>query len=76
MNLDFKDVLFRPKRSTLRSRSEVSLTRTYTFRNSKGTYTGVPIMGANMDTVGTFEMAKAFLAVSDRDPDGGVAVRS
>lgn len=61
VKLDFKDVLFRPKRSTLRSRAEVNLGRTYTFRNSKGTYEGVPVMAANMDTVGTFEMAKAFL---------------
>lgn len=57
---DFKDVLIRPKRSTLKSRSQVDLSRTYTFRNSKKQWTGVPIMAANMDTVGTFEMAKAF----------------
>ena len=56
MKLDFKDVLFRPKRSTLRSRSEVDLNRTFTFRNSKKTWTGVPIMAANMDTVGRFEV--------------------
>lgn len=56
MKLDFKDVLFRPKRSTLRSRSEVDLNRTFTFRNSKATWTGVPIMAANMDTVGRFEV--------------------
>lgn len=56
MKLDFKDVLFRPKRSTLRSRSEVDLNRTFTFRNSKNTWTGVPIMAANMDTVGRFEV--------------------
>lgn len=59
IKLDFKDVLLRPKRSTLRSRSQVSLDRTFTFRNSKKTWTGVPIIAANMDTVGTFEMAKA-----------------
>mmetsp|Transcript_38694 Transcript_38694/g.48890 ORF Transcript_38694/g.48890 Transcript_38694/m.48890 type:complete len:375 (-) Transcript_38694:397-1521(-) len=59
IKLDFKDVLFRPKRSTLKSRSEVDLNITYTFRNSKRTWTGVPIMAANMDTVGTFDMAKA-----------------
>jgi len=59
VKLDFKDVLIRPKRSTLKSRSEVQLERTYTFRNSKRTWTGIPIMAANMDTVGTFEMAKA-----------------
>ena len=31
--LDYKDVLIRPKRSTLGSRKEVDLTRGYTFRN-------------------------------------------
>jgi GMP reductase len=40
VKLDFKDVLLRPKRSTLKSRSEVELDRTYTFRNSKKTWTG------------------------------------
>lgn len=59
VKLDFKDVLFRPKRSTLRSRSDVDLVRTFQFRNSGQTYTGIPIMVANMDTTGTFEMAKA-----------------
>ncbi|KAH9362475.1 hypothetical protein HPB48_015611 [Haemaphysalis longicornis] len=58
VKLDFKDVLLRPKRSTLRSRVEVDLNRTFKFRNSKATYTGVPIIAANMDTVGTFEMAE------------------
>nr|KAF6392082.1 guanosine monophosphate reductase 2 [Pipistrellus kuhlii] len=58
VKLDFKDVLLRPKRSTLKSRSEVDLTRSFSFRNSKQMYTGIPIIAANMDTVGTFEMAK------------------
>ncbi|XP_015261850.1 PREDICTED: GMP reductase 2 [Gekko japonicus] len=58
IKLDFKDVLLRPKRSTLKSRSEVDLMRSFVFRNSKQTYTGIPIIAANMDTVGTFEMAK------------------
>ncbi|CAF93370.1 unnamed protein product [Tetraodon nigroviridis] len=63
LKLDFKDVLFRPKRSSLRSRSEVGvapvdLQRTFTFRNSKQTYTGIPVIAANMDTTGTFEMAR------------------
>jgi GMP reductase len=57
IKLDFKDVLIRPKRSTLSSRKEVSLERTFTFRNSKKTWTGVPIMAANMDGVGTIKMA-------------------
>jgi GMP reductase len=59
VKLDFKDVLIRPKRSTLRSRSEVSVERTFTFRNSRQEWTGVPVMVANMDTTGTFEMARA-----------------
>ena len=38
----------------------MSLERTFEFKNSKKTWTGVPVMAANMDTVGTFEMAEAF----------------
>ncbi|XP_032121540.1 GMP reductase 2 isoform X3 [Sapajus apella] len=64
VKLDFKDVLLRPKRSTLKSRSEVDLTRSFSFRNSKQTYIGVPIIAANMDTVGTFEMAKVLCKFS------------
>jgi GMP reductase len=59
--LDFKDVLIRPKRSTLRSRSDVDLQREFTFKWSKKTFKGTPIIAANMDGVGTFEMAKAFI---------------
>ncbi|MEQ2193665.1 GMP reductase 2 [Xenoophorus captivus] len=103
IKLDFKDVLLRPKRSTLKSRSElkslvilspssfvsrikllrteilfcsllqVDLMRSFTFRNSKGSYRGIPIIAANMDTVGTFEMALALhqsVAVSTGTGDG------
>ena len=56
VKLDFKDVLIRPKRSTLRSRQDVSLERTFVMRNSKKKWTGVPIMISNMDSTGTFEM--------------------
>jgi len=55
--LDFKDVLILPKRSTLDSRSQVNLERTYHFRNSNRHWTGIPIMISNMDTTGTFAMA-------------------
>ena len=55
--LDFNNVLIRPKRSTLKSRSDVNLERTFKFKNSSLTWSGVPIMSANMDTTGTFEMA-------------------
>lgn len=63
VKLGFKDVMFRPKRSTLKSRSQVDLSREFKFLNAKTSWTGVPIMAANMDTVGTFEMA---LALSDK----------
>lgn len=43
---------------------QVDLCRSFTFRNSGQTYDGVPVMAANMDTVGTFEMAKSFARVS------------
>ncbi|MFK7822938.1 MAG: GMP reductase [Oligoflexales bacterium] len=58
LKIGFKDVLIRPKRSTLKSRSEVSLVRDYTFRHSRFEWSGVPIIAANMDSVGTFAMAK------------------
>jgi GMP reductase len=61
VKLDFKDVLIRPKRSTLASRKDVDISREFTFKWSKKVYKGVPIIAANMDGVGTFEMAKAFL---------------
>ena len=59
LKLGFKDVMIRPKRSTLKSRSQVSLERSFTFRNSGKKWSGIPIIAANMDTVGTFEMAAA-----------------
>ncbi|GAA5193882.1 GMP reductase [Ferrimonas gelatinilytica] len=59
IKLGFKDVLFRPKRSTLQSRSEVDIRRSFTFKHAEGEWTGVPVIAANMDTVGTFEMAAA-----------------
>lgn len=56
--LDYADVLIRPKRSTLTSRREVHLERTFTFYHSPKTWTGIPIMTANMATCGTFGMAE------------------
>jgi GMP reductase len=61
--LDYSDVLIRPKRSTLSSRKCVSLNREYQFVNYNfddicdSDFSGVPIIAANMDGVGTFEMA-------------------
>jgi len=59
IKLDFRDVLIRPKRSTLASRKDVDLNRTYKFKHSGWEWTGVPIMAANMDGVGTLEMSRA-----------------
>jgi len=67
VKLNYSDVLIRPKRSTLGSRKEVDLYRPLNFRNYKPDfpqnvrephYKGVPIMAANMDGVGTIDMAK------------------
>lgn len=58
IKLDFSDVLIVPKRSTLTSRKEVSLEKTYTFKHSKFTWTGIPVIAANMDGVGTLAMGE------------------
>jgi GMP reductase len=74
VKLDYKDVLIRPKRSTLSSRKQVQLERRFTFRNFEPDfpdniedhhYRGVPIMASNMDGVGTFAMA-------DKLAEGGI----
>ena len=59
LKLDFKDVLIRPKRSTLTSRSEVDIARDFVFLHSQRKYHGIPIIAANMDATGTIEMARA-----------------
>ena len=59
VKLDFKDVLIRPKRSVLQSRSEVHLEREFRFKHSGVKWKGVPIIAANMDHTGTFAMARA-----------------
>ena len=56
VKLDYSDVLIRPKRSTLGSRKEVQMERSFTFAHGQD-YEGIPIMASNMDGVGTFEMA-------------------
>jgi len=59
IKLDYTDVLFRPKRSTLKSRKEVDLKRTYKFKHSNREWTGIPIIASNMDGVGELEIAKS-----------------
>ena len=62
LKLDYSDVLFRPKRSTLSSRKDVDLNRTYKFKYSKNEWSGIPIMAANMDGVGELGIADALSA--------------
>ena len=76
LKLDYKDVLIRPKRSTLSSRRHVDLDIRYTYKNytpaydvlsgkeTLGNFYGTPIMAANMDGVGTFDMADELAAES------------
>ncbi len=57
IKLDYSDVLFRPKRSTLKSRKEVDLSRTYKFKHSNKEWSGIPIIASNMDGVGELDVA-------------------
>lgn len=59
VKLDYSDVLIRPKRSTLTSRADVTLEREFTFLHSPKKWSGVPMMTANMESSGTFEIARA-----------------
>jgi len=59
LKLDYADVLFRPKRSTLSSRKDVNLKRTYRFKYSNNEWSGIPIMAANMDGVGELDVAES-----------------
>lgn len=56
IKLDFSDVLIKPKRSNLKSRNDVFLERVFITKHSKQTISGIPLMIANMDTCGTFDM--------------------
>lgn len=62
LKLDFKDVLIRPKRSTLQSRNDVDISRTFKFLHSGKEWTGFPLIAANMDVVGTMAVARALSA--------------
>ena len=56
LKLDFNNILIRPKRSTINTRSMVNLNRNLKFRNANVSWDGIPIIAANMDTTGTFEV--------------------
>ena len=57
LKLDFDDVLIKPKRSNLKSRSEVVLNREFIFPHSARSLACVPIFAANMDTTGSMQLA-------------------
>lgn len=59
VQLDYSNVLIQPQTSELNSRSEVSLTSHKTFKHATHTWSGVPIIAANMDTTGTFGVYRA-----------------
>ena len=58
VQLDYSDVLIKPKRSTLNSRSEPNVYREYKFKWSDKRIYGNGLMTANMATTGTFKMAE------------------
>ena len=58
IKLDYNNVLIRPKRSTLTSRKDVKLQRTMNFLHSPKQWTGIPIISANMESSGTFSIAR------------------
>ncbi|MDR0968472.1 MAG: IMP dehydrogenase, partial [Holosporaceae bacterium] len=61
IQLDFSDVLLRPRRSTVLSRFDADITRDYSFAHSDVRFCGTGIISANMGTVGTFEMTRKML---------------
>src|SRR5262249_23755283 len=61
--LDFSDVLISPRPSSLNSRKDVTLTRTFEFPRSSTTWTVLPLMASNMDATGTIAMAEALAQV-------------
>ena len=60
IQLDYSDVMIKPKRSTLNSRSEPDIYRTYKMKHTNRSLYGNGLMVANMATTGTFAMAEVF----------------
>lgn len=54
----FDEVAIIPKPTELSTRSEVNLNVSYITKHSRRKISGVPVIVANMDTVGTIDMAK------------------
>ena len=62
LKLDFDDTLLVPHRTNTASRKNVKIERQFQFYHSSKSWTGVPIMAANMDSIGTLEMSKSLSA--------------
>ena len=58
VQLDYCDVMIKPKRSTLNSRNEPDVYRTYKMKHTDKTLYGNGLMVANMATTGTFAMTE------------------
>lgn len=58
VKLDFTDVLLVPRFSSIDSRSKVNLVKTMVMPHSKAVIRTVGVIAANMDGVGTIEVAK------------------
>lgn len=61
VQLDFSDVLIKPRRSSIDSRSKVNITRDYKFKWCPNVITGTGIMQSNMGTIGNFEVSRKML---------------
>lgn len=59
--LDFSDVLIKPRRSTLSSRKDANIVRTYKFKWCPYEISGTGIVQSNMGTIGNFEVSKKML---------------
>ena len=59
--LDYSDVLIKPRRSSLSSRKEVNILRDYKFKWCPKVITGTGIMQANMGTIGNFKLSKKMI---------------
>ena len=61
VQLDFSDVLIKPRRSSIDSRSKVNITREYKFKWCPNIIIGTGIMQSNMGTIGNFEVSRKML---------------
>lgn len=71
IKLDFDDVLIKPKRSTLATRSGVDIVKHYNYLHAPIREITVPIIAANMDTTGTFAMSEALTRL-----EGGIGMQT